>query len=509
MFLHIKQESVENVLKDRAIMDKTMIRKSSWINIYNTFKHIIKKNQKFYLIYINFLIIIISCFFTFVPGFFLSLPINTGNTIPILAGITVTFAFLGLIYPFFGNIPGSLKKPKSFILWAFLAKIILTVIMQLLGFFPGEKNFIVDYDYGKTYFNVQLMGLPGNLNSFYYPPGCSLFFVLLYLTNPWKSPLVFRVEMLFFDFGISWMILKIAQIKILKINENMTLNALIFYSFSGIQVIIVLFFQKFDMCVIFLSLVGIYYTLQKKWLRSALFLVFCGFFKIYSFFWIAGIILFLIKTKAWKSFKSYTLSIILVGIIQVFFFFIIEGFMFFENLFQFGWHFTVWEEAYNLNWSYYLKYLNIPLLNFLPPALIIIVFLYYTLRRVEEIDLKFFINVIILIFLFYPSINYHYMIWLIPLIGLNFPVEFQRKRMAIFWYDIIHVNLDLNLFLWLILFGFGDFIYVKTFTGPEMVVVLVARLIIIIPMLIGLFFYFDMKKTNAQFVPLLSNLKTE
>jgi hypothetical protein len=367
----------------------------------------------------------------------------------------------------------------------------------LFGVFPGINNFNTDYSYGKWYLDDQILNQPEAAPGFYYPPGCSLFFVFLYITNPAKDPLTYRMQMLFFDLGTSWMILKITQIKSLGMNANSTMNALFFYTFSAIQAFVVILYQKFDIFVIFLSLAGIYYLLEKKWFRSAFILVFCGFFKVYTFLWLAGILVYLLKTRQWKPFKEFLFSVIIAGVIQVGIFSIIEGLAFFENLLRFGWHFTTWEEAYNLNWSYYLKYLNVPFMNFLPPILIIAAFMYYVIFHVKQIDFKFFINSILILLLLYPSVNYHYMIWIIPLVGLNMSADLSRYRRGLLAYDIVHVNVDQHVFAWLLIFGFGDSIIVDSPNPYGTPVVLIARFLIVITMLIGLFAFINWEKKGG------------
>jgi len=445
------------------------------------------------------LIIVLSSYVLLAPALLSSMSDSDRNVVYIQFGSAVFYSFLILLYPLFFQKAGSLRNPLQFLIGAFVVKMGVTIVLQLLGVFPGNANFTTDYEYGRKYLYGQILDTPGSeyQNDFYYPPGCSIFFVFLYLSNPAKSPLVFRVQMLFFDLGTSWLVWKITRIKSLGITGNSTMNALLFYTFSAIQAFIVVLYQKFDIFVIFLSLAGIYYLLQKKWFHAAFFFVYCGFFKVYAFLWLAGILVYLLKTRQWKPFKVFLISTLISGLVQVGIYSLIEGLVFFENLLRFGWHFTVWEEAYNLNWSYYLKYLNIPLLNYLPPLLIIGVFLYYVLFHVKAIDFKYFINSILILLLIYPSVNYHYIIWIIPLIGLNLSADHERYRKGLIAYDIVHVNVDQHVFAWLLIFGYNNFINVQEYQGFGTQVVLVARFLIIIPMLIGLFILINWKKKGG------------
>ncbi len=466
-------------------------------SVFSMLGAFMRKHAKFYAIYLSIMALVLVAYIFLAPALLASLSEDDRYLISIQLGSAWFYSLLILLYPVFFQKAGSLRNPFQFLIGAFVVKMGVTIILQLLGVFPGVFNFNTDYEYGKNYLYGQIMDQPGYDSNFYYPPGCSLFFVFLYLINPAKSPLVFRMQMLFFDLVTSWMILKITQIKSLGMNVNSTMNALFFYTFSAIQAFIVILYQKFDIFAIFLSLVGIYYLLEKKWLRSAFFLVFCGFFKVYAFLWLAGILVYLLKTRQWKPFKRFLISTLFAGLAQIGVYYLIEGLTFFKNLLSFGWHFTIWEEAYNLNWSYYLKYLNIPFLNYLPPILIIVVFLNYVIFCVKEIDFKFFINSILILLLIYPSVNYHYIIWIIPLIGLNMSADLTRYRRGLLAYDIVHVNVDQHVFTWLLILGFGDYMVVKTYQGYGTLVVLVARFLIVITLLFGLIIFINWEKKGG------------
>jgi len=413
-------------------------------------------------------------------------------------GHALTYSTFIFLYPLIGNTPG-IKNPKRFLVLAFCIKFEITVIMDLCGFFPGYNNFIEDYEYGKTYFTVVILNMPGVGSTFYYPPACSLFWAFLYLVNPWRSTLVFRMEMMIFDLAIAWMILKISQLKELNLPSNAITSALILYTFSAIQLYVLLFYQKPDYFEVFLTLIGVYYTIKKRWMISAFVLMFCGFYKIYTFLWIAGMILFFIKKKDWKSFRSFILSTLVSGFCYVAIFYLIEGFFFFENLLRFGWHFTIWEAAFNLNWSYYLKYLNVPFINFLPPILILVVLFFYVFKKVQTIDLTFFINSTVITLIFYPSINLNYMIWLVPFIGLNFVSHADQYRKGLLSLDIVHGNMDMHIFAWVILLGYASDIDVKSFSGePVILVILLLRAMMIVPLLVGLYFFLGLPRNKKK-----------
>lgn len=466
-------------------------------SVPSTIGTFVRRHAKFYAIYLGIMLIISMGYVFLAPALLENLHEPDRGIALVQIGSAWFFSLLVLSYPVFFQKTKLLKDPFKFIVGAFLVKLGIVVTLHLIGAFPGAANFNTDYEYGRKYLYGQILDQPGTESSFYYPPACSIYFVFLYLINPGQSPVLFGVQMLFFDLAVSWMIMKITRIKSLAMDGISTTNALLFYTFSAIQAFIVVLYQKFDIFVIFLSLVGIYYLLEKRWFLSAFFLVFCGFFKVYAFLWLAGILLYLLKTRKWKPFKEMLVSTLLAGGIQVGIFSLIEGLAFFENLLRFGWHFTTWEEAYNLNWSYYLKYLGVPFLNYLPPVLIVAAFLYYVIFHVKQIDFKFFINSVLILLLLYPSVNFHYAIWIVPLIGLNMTSDSSRYKRGLIAYDLVHVNLDQHVFAWLLLHDFGQYIVVDSFDPYGTPIVLVARFLIVITMLIGLFVFINWGKKGG------------
>lgn len=450
---------------------------------------VVASHKKYYVVYVNIVLILAFSYFMIAPPLVNMLPPDEASSVSILLGTAMTFSLLGFVYPLFGTISGTLKRPTSFMLGGFVVKLCICMVLHVAGFFPGMNNFVTDYEYGRQYLEIEILNQAGTPSAFYYPPACSLFFVFLYLTNPWKSSLVFCLQMLVFDLGITYMIWKIASMKQLVKNASRAPNALFFYLFSGIQVILVMMYQKFDLFVIFLSLAGIYHVFEEKWFKSAVFLVTSGFFKIYTFLWIAGVLLMLVKQKRWVAVKKLLVSVLVAGISLAGLFYMIEGLQFFTQLFSFGWHFTIWEEAYNLNWGYYLKYLDVPFLNFLPPALIIVALVYFIMFRARNIDVPFFIQITMILLLIYPSVNYSYMIWSIPLIGLDLTRNVNGYRKALLSYDLIHVNIDLHAFTWVVIVGLTSSIYVKNVSDFGVVIVLIVRFIIIVFMIVGTISY--------------------
>ena len=484
----------------------------------NDVVRVIKQHKRFIIIYLNILAVIFLLYALFAPAFLNNLPAVELPGIFIQMGASIFVSSWMLVYPFLGRIKSTLSKPIKFIIVAMLIQIGITIITDLLGFYPGKANFDTDYRYGEQYFNFLFLNperkefLELYPNSAYYPPGCSIFFVLLYIINPWESVLFYRIFMMFFKFGMYYVILKIFNLKKLNLKKNSMTNGLFYFTFSGIELFFLLFYQKFDFFMIFISMVGIYYLIKEKWLLASIFLVYTGFFKIYSFLWLGGVLLVFLKKRDFKRFKKLLFGLIISGTAFLGIFLIMEGFTFIKNLLEFGWHFTIWEEVYNVNWSYFLKFLNIPFMNYLPPILIVIVFFIYIFKYAKQVDFALFINITIIILLFYPSISYHYLIWIIPLISVNFMSYAGGYRRATFVLEIIHVNLDYHTMLWTLIWGYQDVLQMHAIPAytPEIVrrltEALLIRIIAIIPMIIGLFLYMT---PHSNSIPFYQNYELE
>jgi hypothetical protein len=144
-------------------------------------------------------------------------------------------------------------------------------------------------------------------------------------------------------------------------------------------------------------------------------------------------------------------------------------------------------------------------MNYLPPILIVIVFFIYIFKYAKQVDFALFINITIIILLFYPSISYHYLIWIIPLISVNFMSYAGGYRRATFVLEIIHVNLDYHTMLWTLIWGYQDVLQMHAIPvyTPEIVrrltEALLIRIIAIIPMIIGLFLYMTPHNKSIPF----------
>ncbi len=443
----------------------------------------LRANKIFYLVYCNILAFIVLLYVLVGAPLWNSLSPSSAVITTNQICFAFYFSLCFLFYPLIGKVNSIRARPQQWAFWFFLFLTAFTIVTDLAGIYPGFNNFTTDYNYGRNYF----IGEP---STFYYPPMCSLYFVFNYLINPWESTLVYRLFTNIWAVGIYYMVFKIASIKSLGISENKLSNALFFITTNAIQIYLLVFFQKFDFFIIFVTLIGIYTALQQRWFLTALVFTFAGFFKLYSFLWLGAMLLLMLKQKKWDHFKKLLISTVISGAIMLSISIMMEGPKFIENTLRLGWHYTVWEEVFNLNWSYYLKFLGIPGMNYVPFIILAVVILLYLLRYANGINLQFFINLVVIILFVYPSINYHYIIWIVPLIGLNLHDNVKQYRKAIFTYEIVHVNTEMHVFSWLMLLGFENELYMLPGIVPNgIVIILIVKLLLIIPLLLGLRYF--------------------
>ena len=468
------------------------------------FLNFLKKNARFYVIYGNLLFFIIILYVLFAPMFSANYASSYFITISQI-GYSIFYASLLLIYPYFGMYKKVIRDPKKFIIVIFIAMTIATIILDRLDVFMGRENFNFIWHYGRDYLNGDRSTL---YTSEYNPFGSSLYFMFIYITNPGEIPLIYRLMTNCWGAGIFYMVYKISTIKELEIDGNKLANAFIYITFSGVQLLFLLLAQKHDFIEVFLSLVGIYFTLKKRWFLSAFILVFCGFFKIYPFLWVAGTLILFLKQKNWGTFIRYALSTIIAGAIFASLQFIVEGDLLIRILLSFRWSFLEEKALYNLNWGYYLSYLNIPGLNFLPSILILCFFLIYAIKFTKTIDLNFFINPVLILLIFYSAVSYQYLIWVIPLIGLNFVKYKNQYRKATLIYEFIHVNVLMVVYSWLMILGYQYQLGLSDQDPGKLLVVLVIQLILCIPLNIGFYLFIILSDPSKKQQGLLLRLKS-
>lgn len=459
--------------------------------LFKSFIDFLKKNSRFYLIYGNVVIIMIILYIICVSVFASNIDLDPPNILSQI-GYSIFYSSMILIYPYFGMYKKDIHNPKKFIFAMFLVITIATIILDRLDIFLGKENFLFDWHYGHDY----LYGVKNSLFTQEYNPfGSSWYFVFIYIINPNGSALIDRLVCNCWGVGIYYMVYKISTIKELGIDRNKLANAFIYISVSGIQILLLIVTQKHDFFEIFLSLIGIYFTLKKRWFLSAFILVYCGFFKIYAFFWIAGILIIFLKQKNWGTFIKYFLNTAISIIFFISLAFVIEGDELIQTLLSFKWQFLTEPLMYNLNWDFYLSFLNIPSLNILPSILIFGFFLFYAIKYAKKIDLNFFINSIALVLIFYSAVNFQYLIWIIPLIGLDFMNNTSQYRKATFIFEVIQVNVAWCAYAWLMILGFRPYLTITSFSQlmgldpGKYLVVLVVQFIICILMDIGFYSY--------------------
>ncbi|MHA1997072.1 MAG: hypothetical protein ACTSU9_03075 [Promethearchaeota archaeon] len=457
------------------------------------FKGLFRENKKFYLVYLNFFIFISLVYIFIGPSLYKSLDSVGKRGVVDQIGATYFWGIWFMFYPLvkrLNRVNGVFKDQKMFIIIIFSFKVFLIIVMESLNVFPGYNNFKTDYYYGKRY----VLGLD---SGFYYPPACSLYFAFMYVINPTMNTLLYRLVTQCWEGGIFLYIYKIMSLKRLKVG-GLRSSALFYMAFSVTSFYTSVIHAKFDYFGIFLSMVGLYYLLKQKWFVGTFFLTFVGFFKIYTFFWLLGIFLVLLKMRKWNLFKKFLISTAISGIAQLGVYTLIEGPVFIESILNFGWHFTVWEELYNLNWSYYLKYTGIPGINFIPPVLLISAIIFYVMKYEKTASVQMIINITAIMLVFYPSVNFHYVTWIIPLLSLTYTgYRDGRFWRASLFYKGIHMGIDMHSFSWFLFFGFPVTTIIYTF--PYTTLMLVIRLLTMIPFVIGLYYYINVK--NATVLP--------
>ncbi|MHA1847563.1 MAG: hypothetical protein ACTSYS_11075 [Promethearchaeota archaeon] len=452
----------------------------------NFIKNLSRKERIYYLVLLEFTIATLIIELVFMFPLILKFSGDALKTRIEFFVLTIVILSFFYLIPLYGKLKGNIKKVKFTITLIFLVKIVILIIMEAFDYFMGKNNFLTDYIYVTNYLNK----LP---NIVYYPPLNTIYFIIVFAVNPWKSTLLYRLINLSWEFGIYYMIYKISRIKKLGLNKNDLLNAIFIFTFSLESVNVVLLNGKFDTFVIFLSLIGIYLFFKEKWFSSGFVLVAVGFFKIYGFLWVLGIVFIFMKRKNWKMFKQFTTGSLLSGLLLTGISFILEGFEFFNRLLQLNWHFFDYYSIYNLNLTFYLYFTQIPFINILPYILILGFLMLYLLQldsRMAELmlSLDFFITPVCILLIFFPSVNHHYIIWVLPLIALNFKKNIKRNRRATFF---LYLNIALEVFMifWMLIVNrYGEIMFnnLDYLPGTD---ILFIRFLTEITLTIGLLYY--------------------
>ncbi|MHA1700446.1 MAG: hypothetical protein ACTSWN_16530 [Promethearchaeota archaeon] len=326
-----------------------------------------------------------------------------------------------------GKIRNTPINIKLLLLIVFISRIIplITVESFIRSFSAGDisaaltyaEHWLMHEDYLSPY------GTP-----YYLPPGSTLLAVAVLAINPSKSTLMFRLFFNFFEVGNVYMVYKIYLIQKNKIPFTYFKNGIYYYPFALLVIPIHVIYGKYDAAVIFITLVGIYFYFRKKFIPSAMCMVFAGFAKLYSFAWLLGMIIFQLKRKNFshlrKTITGLTLGTILIYI-PVYYF---EGFRFFSILLGRPMHFYDFNQLWTLNTWFFMVYLGIPGFKFWIYGTMGVCILYYFIFTLKKIDIYFFIRTTCIMLFFYPSSHVHYLIWILPLIYLDFFKSFRFVR---------------------------------------------------------------------------------
>ncbi|MEX2681592.1 MAG: glycosyltransferase family 87 protein [Candidatus Sigynarchaeota archaeon] len=325
--------------------------------------------------------------------------------------------------------------------------------------FPGKYDFEYQYQYTYGFLTGNRVPaiLPGGSKVYaYYPPGVAIIYLMLISINYGMNSLLYRWYILIFEAGVYYLIWKIANIPSLQISRSYREKGVIYAFFSVSFLSAIDFFGKYDIIMLFIVLLGVYFYLQERYFISGALIVFAGFIKIYPFVWIAGILMFHIKNAILSAFNlakkdpskkgilpnviryifvkqrqlvKFLLGVVIFGGVILLISIIFEGTRLFELLFSFK--FQIAEGAYAIymmNFWFYLTYTRIPFINLVPYCLLLVSLIYYFIWRLKEIDIAFFIKTTAIVLIFYPAVNSVYINFIIPFICIGLLGSIKKVR---------------------------------------------------------------------------------
>ncbi len=404
--------------------------------------------------------------------------------------------------PFIGKLRSERTNIPRLIFLVLLVKIGVIVAFEMLDLlyfpeerylFPGSADMEFQYLYAWNFLHRQVTSysvMAGHPPiEVYYPPGVALVYVFLSILNPMMNSLLYRVYILIFEAGTYYIIWKIANLRSLHISPSFREKGVI-YAFFGINMLTAIdFFSKYDVILLFISLVGVYFYLENRYFTSGCLLVLAGFIKLYPFVWIFGIIVFHIKREIssaknstikggsriayWASIIATALrslihrqskilkfiaGVISVGCMILLLSIIFEGSRLFNLLFSF--QFQIAEEAYPIymmNFWFYLVYTGLPFMNLVPYILLFVSLLYFFVRGNKEIDISFFIKTTAIVLIFYTAVNSVYINFIFPFMCIGMMGSVKKIRVlalleiAAMWveqlYNAIHFNAGIGVFI--------------------------------------------------------------
>ncbi|MHA1791213.1 MAG: hypothetical protein ACTSVI_01130 [Promethearchaeota archaeon] len=433
--------------------------------------------KAFILIFYNLFVFIILLILIFYPLKQLSMPgkIQLSNLLLIL-GLVPSILLIG-------KFTRTRLDVKKFLIIIFISRVITLTFLELINNVQGGTDAYLFMDYGQHWISGTLDEFDRKYTlTYYFPPGTTYIYVFMYLINPWKTTYIYHLVTHVFEIGVLYMMYKIYLLFKGEIDEKYFKNGFIFFPFSGISILVMVMFGKFDIIIILACLVGIYFYFRKKIFKSMFFLTFAGFAKLFSFLWVLGILIQDLKKKNLGVLKKEIASLIVSAVVIYTPAVLVEGFKFIVNLSQFRMVFYDFNYLFNTNYTFFLMYLNIPFYNIILYGVLISAILIYFFKFVKEINLKFFIMTYCILIAIYPSINVNYFLWIAPLfyIYLMKSIRFARIIEVLIY---SYATLEIGFNVYIIFFSGYELIdaVIIDFTTPPTMFILIWRLVILFP----------------------------
>ena len=301
------------------------------------------------------------------------------------------------------------------------------------AFFPGFADFNFQFLYAGNFLEHRptlYAVIPGHASvEVYYPPGVAIVYVFLAFINPAKNALIYRWVIVSFETGVLYLIWKIASLPRLNVSPLYRVKGVVYASFGANILSAIDVFGKYDIILLFISLLAVYFYLEDKPFVSGAIMAFAGFVKLFPFIWMAGIAIFHLKRKQYKILLKYLAggvmsgsAILLVSIMQ-------EGTRLFDLLL--GFRFQLIEGAYAIymmNFWFYLAYTGLPFMNMIPYVLMGVSLLYFFVWSNKSIDVSFFIKTTAILLIFYTAVNSLYINFIFPFMCIGLLSSIKKIR---------------------------------------------------------------------------------
>lgn len=309
----------------------------------------------------------------------------------------------------------------------------ITAFNGMRVLFPGFGDFKFQYIYAGNFLNGEptfYAVIPGKADvEVYYPPGVALVYVFLTFLNPSASSLIYRWYLLFFEAGVFYLMWKIASIPKLNISPSYRVKGVV-YAFFGANILSAIdVFGKYDIVLLFVSLLAIYLFLKDQLLVSGGIMAFAGFVKLYPFVWMAGIAMLHLRRKQYKDFLRFLAGGVLVGLAILLLSVLVEGTRLITLLL--GFQFQLIEGAYAIymmNFWFYLAYTGLPFMTAVPYCCMGAALLYYFIKGNQAIDVAFFIKTTAIVLIFYTAVNSVYINFIFPFMCIGLLGSIKKIR---------------------------------------------------------------------------------